>query len=98
LKGKTGLRNYDEQKSKYCSKTSVKNEFSDLIANADAKFIFLSYNNEGLLSFDDIKRIMETRGEYGFFTREYNRFKADNGRKYAADKTVEYLHYVVVNK
>lgn len=95
--GKTGLREYEEQKSLYCSKNQVKKAFKDLIINADVKYIFLSYNNEGLMSADDIKEIMSLRGEYGCFTKEYNRFKADKSkdRNYTANKTIEYLHYVV---
>lgn len=96
IHGKTGLRDYARQKSLYCSKASVKKVFADLIKNAKAKYIFLSYNNEGLLSLDDVKEIMSSRGEYGYFTKDYHRFKADSGRDYAADSTVEYLHYVKV--
>ncbi len=94
IHGKTGLRNYDKQKSQYSSRSQVKKAFADLIKNAKAKYIFLIYNNEGLLSLEDIKDIMSSRGEYGFFTQEYQRFKADSKRVYSADKTVEYLHYV----
>ena len=94
IHGKTGLREYKQQKSLYCSRSQVKKAFSDLIVNAKAKYIFLSYNNEGLLTLEDIKEIMSSRGEYGFFTKDYHRFKADAGRDYSADRTVEYLHYV----
>ncbi len=97
IKGKTGLRNYNKQKSLYCSRVQVKKAFKDLILKAKTKYIFLSYNNEGLMSLDDIKEIMSLRGEYGFFTKNYNRFKADKteSRNHKADKTVEYLHYVI---
>jgi adenine-specific DNA-methyltransferase len=95
IHGKTGLREYESQKSLYCSRNKVKKSFEDLIANADVKYIFLSYNNEGLMSAEDIKEIMSKKGEYGFFTKEYGRFKADSGREYSAEKTMEYLHYVV---
>lgn len=99
IHGKTGLRDYDEQKSLYCSRSQVKNAFKDLILKAKAKYIFLSYNNEGLMTLDDIKKIMSLRGEYGYFKKEYNRFKADKteSRDYKANKTVEYLHYIVCN-
>lgn len=97
IKGKTGLRNYSNQKSEYCSKSSVKKAFSDLIQNANCKYIFLSYNNEGLLSLDDIKEIMSKKGKYGFFTQKYNRFKADSNRDYSANNTTEYLHWCVVD-
>ena len=97
IHGKTGLRDYSEQKSLYCSRVQVKNVFKDLILKAKAKYIFLSYNNEGLMTLEDIKEIMSLRGKYGHFTKEYNRFRADKAenRNHKADKTVEYLHYVV---
>ena len=95
IQGKTGLRDYSEQKSLYCSRTKVKDAFSDLILKVKAKYIFLSYNNEGLMNLDDIKEVMSLRGKYGCFTKEYNRYKADNSRDYKADKTTEYLHYAV---
>lgn len=95
LTGKTGMR-ADSIKSQYCSRTAVKNEFSDLISKAKAKYIFLSYNNEGLLSIEDVKEIMSKRGEYGLFAKKYTRFKADSNRDYKDTKTTEYLHYVIV--
>jgi len=96
IHGKTGLREYQDQKSLYCSRTQVKKAFKDLILKAKTKYIFLSYNNEGLMTLDDIKEIMSLRGRYGYFTKEYNRFKADKdeNREYSANKTLEYLHYV----
>ncbi|MEI6843114.1 MAG: DNA adenine methylase [bacterium] len=100
IHGKTGLRDYENQKSLYCSRVQVKKAFKDLISKANAKYIFLSYNNEGLMNLNDIKEIMSSRGKYGFFTKEYNRFKADKSenRNYTANKTVEYLHYVICDK
>jgi adenine-specific DNA-methyltransferase len=98
IHGKTGLRDYQNQKSRYCSKTQVKKAFKDLILKAKVKYIFLSYNNEGLMTLNDIKEIMSLRGEYGFFTKEYGRFKADKdkNREFLASKTLEYLHYVTI--
>jgi len=99
IHGKTGLRDYESQKSKYCSRSKVKESFDDLIQNAKVKYIFLSYNNEGLLTHKEIEEIMSKRGKYGYFTQEYSRFKADQdkNREYTADKTLEYVHYVVCN-
>ena len=93
LFGKTGLRQDKSQKSPYCSRSQAKAVFKDLILSAKAKYIFLSYNNEGLMSLKDIKEIMSLKGKYGCFTKLYNRYKADNNRDYRASKTVEYLHY-----
>jgi adenine-specific DNA-methyltransferase len=88
--GKTGLRKYS--RSKYCSSSSVKEEFNNLIKNAQFKYIFLSYNNEGLMSVEDVKSIMSNYGYYDLAQTDYQRFKADNNRFNKADSTVEYLH------
>jgi len=68
----------------------------NLIQKAKVKYIFLSYNNEGLLSPEDIKKVMSQRWKYGVFTKKYGRFKADTdkNRNHKADYVIEYLHYV----
>lgn len=97
LKGKTGLREYASQKSAYCSKRTVEKVFNDLLANAKFKYIFLSYNNEGLMTLDTIKNIMSQYGKYEVFTTEYHRFKADKeeNRNHKASSTIEYLHCLI---
>lgn len=97
LHGKTGLRDYSNQKSDFCIKSRVKKAFEEIILTANAKYIFLSYNNEGLMTFDEIKEIMSRRGKYGRFEREYSRFKADKtgARNHKAESTIEYLHWVI---
>lgn len=97
LSGVTGLRDSSSQKSKFCSKRTVADTFEDLIKNAQFKYIFLSYNNEGLMSLNTIKEIMSRYGEYSFFTKEYRRFKADkeDNRNIAAGSTTEYLHCLI---
>lgn len=97
LNGMTGLRDAGSQKSEFCSKRTVEKAFDDLIANAKFKYIFLSYNNEGLMSLDTIKSIMSKYGEYSVYTKNYKRFKADKdeNRNIAANETIEYLHCLV---
>jgi adenine-specific DNA-methyltransferase len=91
-KGKTGLREYN--RSDYCKKNEVHDSFEELIKNAKFQYIFLSYNNEGLMSEEDVKAIMQKYGKYTLKTKEYQRFKADKtqNRNHKADKTYEYLH------
>lgn len=91
-KGKTGLRNYN--KSQYCSKLSVKEAFEELIKEAKFKYIFLSYNNEGLMSVEDVENIMKKFGKYSLVSTAYQRFRADKkeSRNHKASKTEEYLH------
>lgn len=89
-RGVTGLRDYN--RSKYCSISTVKTEFEELIKNSAFKYIFLSYNNEGLMSVDEIKSIMSKYGKYDLAQTAYQRFKADSNRKNKANSTIEYLH------
>lgn len=97
LKGKTGLRDYNGQKSKYCSGRTVESVFEELISNAKFKYIFLSYNNEGLMSLDVISEIMSKYGKYEVFTKDYRRFRADKeeNRNHKASTTMEYLHCLI---
>ena len=95
IKGKTGLREYSEQKSLFCVKNKVAEVFEDLIKNAKFRYIFLSYNNEGLMPFDTIEKIMKKYGKYKVYMQTHRRFKADNARDNQADTTVEYLHCLI---
>jgi len=96
-KGKTGLRDY--QRSSYCKKNEVKNSFEELIKNANFNYIFVSYNNEGLMTEKEVKSIMMKYGKYNLKTTNYQRFKADKttNRNHKATTTVEYLHILEKN-
>ena len=89
-KGITGLPEYN--RSKYSQKREVLKTFEDLIKNSNFKYIFLSYNNEGLMSELEIKNIFLKYGKYNLVSKEYQRFKADKSRIHKADSTFEYLH------
>lgn len=95
IHGKTGLREYSGQKSVFCLKNKVEKAFDELIKNAEFRYIFLSYNNEGLMSCEAVQKIMEKYGAYKLFTQPYRRFKADSAREAKADKTDEYLHCLI---
>ncbi len=97
LFGKTGLRDYSAQKSLFCSKRTVAEQFTKLIDKAQFRYIFLSYNNEGLMPLETIERILKSYGEYRVFTVPYRRFRADRAenRSHKADMTLEYLHCLV---
>lgn len=92
--GKTGLREY--KRSLWCQKGVVQQTFDDLIKNAKFKYIFLSYNNEGLMPPETIQQTMSKYGRYNVIETAYQRFKADTNenRNHKASETIEYLHYL----
>ncbi len=91
-RGKTGLREY--YKSDWCRTGEVLKSFADLIEKAQFPYIFLSYNNEGLMTEEEVKGIMELYGNYRLKTKKYQRFKADKteSRNHKDIETFEYLH------
>lgn len=94
-KGITGLRNY--KRSNYCKKNEVAKSLEQLIKEAKFKYIFLSYNNEGLMSEHLIREILSKYGKLNLFTTEYQRFKADKtkNRNHKANATKEYLYVLI---
>lgn len=92
--GKTGLRTYE--RSFYCQKSKIIETFDELIKNSSFRFIFLSYNNEGLMSQNQIREILQKYGKYDLITTNYQRFKADKteNRIHKASETTEYLHHL----
>ena len=98
VKWVTGVRDYSHQVSDYSSKARVEKAFEELIENAKAKWIFMSYNNDGLMSFETIKNIMSKRWEYGCFEQGYRKLITSDTEKlnYGDLKTTEYLHWVKI--
>lgn len=100
ISGKTGLRDYHLQKSNFCSKSFAYKEFENLISNLNAKYIFLSYNSDGLLDQNQIFNILSKKGKIKLYTLSYRRFKADNKstRNYNENLLEEYLYVVDTSK
>lgn len=98
VKGVTGMRDYKEQLSDYSSKTKVTKAFEELIKNTKSKWIFMSYNNDGLMDLETIKSIMSKKWEYGCFQKDYRKMITSDTEKlnYWDLKTIEYLHWVKV--
>lgn len=94
-KGKTGLNDY--LKSDFSSSLKVKAALNEVLEHAAFRYIFLSYNNEGLLPAAEIRNLMEQYGNYALFTKKYSRFKADKteNRNHKADSVEEQLHLLI---
>lgn len=94
LYGVTGLRDYSGQKSVLCNKREALKALEDMIRHTPARYVFLSYNNEGLMPEDEIIEMMGRYGTVELRRKEYPRFRADidrENRKYKANGVIEYL-------
>jgi adenine-specific DNA-methyltransferase len=89
LKGKTGIPT-DCFLSSFCRKgAAAETAFDTLIRGLRAKWIFLSYNSESIVSKEKMMEILSRYGTVSVTEREYKRFKSF---EYNEDKAVcEYL-------
>lgn len=76
-----------QMKSEYC-RTTAAVQFEELVNKLNARYILLSYNNNGKklqvrsnakISDEDILRILSARGEVKIFTTDYRPFSAGKG-------------------
>lgn len=94
LYGVTGLREYSRQKSALCRRKEALNVLEDLVRRTPARYVFLSYNNEGLMSEEEITGVMARYGKVELRKKDYSRFRADldrENRKYKTNGVIEYL-------
>lgn len=89
-RGVTGLPEYE--KSAYCKKNDAKDCLEDLINYSDFEFIFLSYNNEGIIKKEEIEEMFLKYGEYKLFSKEHRRYRSGNWKQ-DTSTTIEYLHF-----
>jgi adenine-specific DNA-methyltransferase len=91
LTGKTGLiENYN--KSDFCSKVRVKGAFKHLLDNTNCRYIFISYNSEGLVKYVELIELFSTYGALKLYKIPYKKFKAQLSVE--GDTVFEYLWFI----
>ena len=63
----------------------------ELIKNTNAKFILISYNNEGIIGIDNFKTILSKYGKVSLHEREYNAFRGSRNLNHREIKVNELL-------
>lgn len=98
LKGKTGLRKDDHlYKSSYCRKTEATEALADLIENAKAKYILMSYSSEGIIEEQTVEKIFKSKGtSYRKTTISFNRFKSNSNGDQPRE-VFEYIYFVKIS-
>jgi adenine-specific DNA-methyltransferase len=91
VENKTALSDYNI--SKYSRKREALEAFETLIENSKFKKIFVSYNDEGIMSLEEIKSVMEKHGNYFVRTKEHKRYKSNKNTK--NKKVIEYIHVLI---
>lgn len=77
IHGVTGMRDYQAQRSDFCTIRGVENAFRRMIENANVRYILISYNNEGLLSTERLSALCEeyaVNDSFRLYEIDYRRY------------------------
>lgn len=95
ISGVTGMRPYEDQKSSFCVKSQVSEAFEELVDRAKFDHLVLSYSTEGLMSAQEIERVLKKRGlesSYRRYDIPYKKYKSKIPSE--ENELKEYIFYV----
>ena len=96
---KSGIRkDWIKTKSLYCYKKTAKDTLINLLDNIDSKHIVMSYSTDGIIEYDDLISILESKGELNIVTSEYTKYRGAKRSIVNKTKNVEYLFVVNTEK
>ena len=94
VKGKTGLRDQVDTKSKFCSKRDALSEFGLVLSMVKSRYICISYSSESIVSKSSMIDLMETCGwkDVKCYEKVYQRFKSNKNSEDKQPRVVtEYI-------
>lgn len=95
IKGVAGLRNYENQKSKFCNATTAIEELHKIANEGKYKTLILSYNTEGIMKQESIFSTLEKYGKVELVEFEYLRFKSNNNGENNTKKFIKEQLYIL---
>ena len=97
VKGVTGMRDYSNQKSRFCRANTALEDLDRIAKNAHFKFLVLSYNSEGIMPQEKIIETLQKHGRVKVEQFEYARFKSNN-KGLAKTKTTVFEQLYILEK
>lgn len=76
--GMSGLRPWRDQYSDFCSKVKIRSAFSQIIGGMDCPHFLISYSEDGLLSRDDLEKLLSEHGGVRCIEISHQRFRSNN--------------------
>ena len=98
IKGVTGMRDYDSQKSKFCNPQSAMLELDKVAKTGKYKYLVLSYNSEGIMPQSQIVETLQQYGDLELQQFEYLRFKSNNNGSSKTKKHIFEQLYILAKK
>lgn len=95
IKGVGGLRDYQNQKSKFCNATTAIQELNKIAKVGKFKTLILSYNTEGIMKQENIISVLEKYGKVELVEFEYLRFKSNSNGESSTKKFIQEQLYIL---
>lgn len=99
LKNKAGIRSdWVNTRSAYCYKQSAITAFEELIKNIKAHFIFISYSSDGIIPFEEMKRICLSKGYVLIVTSTYTTYRGGKQSNCRVNSDIEFILVIDTQK
>lgn len=98
IKGVTGMRNYDNQKSEFCNEKLALKALGEVVSEAKYRYLLLSYNSEGIMSQKDIKSTLGNFGDVKLIEVDYRRFRSNSNGDAPHKKLIQEQLYLLKRK
>jgi adenine-specific DNA-methyltransferase len=95
IRGVTGMREYQNQKSNFCNSKTALQELLLIAENGKYKNLILSYNTEGIMPKEKIISILSQFGKVELVEFEYIRFKSNNNGESKTKKFIKEQLYIL---
>ncbi|MGM9820446.1 MAG: DNA adenine methylase [Candidatus Onthomorpha sp.] len=95
IHGISGMRDYKDEKSRFCNPVTALEDLKQIARKAKCKYIVLSYNSEGIMKQNEIVETLSQYGDVEFEEFEYQRFKSNNNGLSRTKKSVFEQVYIL---
>lgn len=96
IKGVSGMRDYSEQKSRFCNALTALEDLEKFVKYGKYKHLVLSYNDEGIMPNDAIIEILKSNHNHiDIVDFDYLRFKSNNNGASSSKKFIKEKLYMV---
>ena len=93
IKGVTGLRGYNDQKSEFCNVATALKAMEQIVKKKNVKHLVLSYNSEGIMPKKELLALFNGYGKTEVIEQNYQRYKSNSNGE-LNNKVKERLYYL----
>ncbi len=91
LHGKSGMRPYQDIKSRFCRKETALEDLEQIASHSCARLVLLSYSSEGIMPHEAICEVLKEQGKLTVYEQPYRRYRSDKDhekRQYKSESQV----------